>query len=62
MPPKNSSYVMTSERKVERQETFTQKVVYYCSNCQCECIPCLPKPLVENKIADAIIVSFDSNK
>lgn len=45
------------KKSVKRQQIIKEKIIYYCSNCQCECMP-IKKPIVENKIMDTIEVSF----
>lgn len=51
----NLSY--DDKKSVKRQQTIKEKIIYYCSNCQCECMP-MKKPIVENKITDIIEVCF----
>jgi len=40
---------------LKRQETLKEKIIFYCSNCHCQCYP-LPKPLVDVKLTDKIEV------
>ena len=45
-------------KKVVKQVSFKEKVVYWCSHCKCECLP-MKAPIIENKIVDKIEVRFD---
>lgn len=43
----------------KKQESMKEKIIYYCSCCNSECVPILKKPIIENKIMDKIEVRFD---
>jgi len=45
------------KNRLLKKETI-DKIVYYCSNCGCNCIPIIAKPFVETKLCEAIIVDL----
>lgn len=54
----NIDQLTNNIKQLTKQPTMKDKIVYYCSCCNSECIPIIKKPLVENKLVDKIEVSL----